>query len=245
MSTSFPVELDKDSAVPLYYQLQQSIIDLIDKGTLQPGQGIPSENVLSRRYNISPMTVRQAMTELAARGYVRRERGRGTFIAARQLTHSLERPVGFSEDMRARGVQPGSKVLLLEVVPAPEKVALESGIPTGMPLLRLRRLRFADDQPVGVHDSYLSDTGITLADFERMPSLYDLLAERGQRVTESDDCLEAASADRDTAELLDLAVGAPLLRVTRISRAAEGRFVEHVEALYRAELYQYRVHLRR
>lgn len=245
MTSSFPVELDKDSAVPLYYQLQRGIIDLIERGSLQPGQGIPSENALSRRYNISPMTVRQAMTELAARGYVRRERGRGTFIAARQLPHLLERPVGFSEDMRARNVHPGARVLQLELVPCPEKVALDSGIATGTPLLRLRRLRLADDQPVGVHDSYISDTSITLAEIERAESLYDLLTERGLRITESRDSLEAAAADRDTAEMLDLPVGAPLLRVTRVSWAADGHFVEHVEALYRAELYQYRVHLKR
>ncbi|MCA9906887.1 MAG: GntR family transcriptional regulator, partial [Anaerolineae bacterium] len=83
------IPVDKSSPVPLYYQLQQGIIRLIEADTLKPGDLLPSENELARRYSISPMTVRQAMAELVNAGYVRRERGRGTFVAKRQMQHQL------------------------------------------------------------------------------------------------------------------------------------------------------------
>ncbi len=239
------VQLDKEIPVPLYFQLQTGIARLIDSGTLKPGECLPSENELARQYNISPMTVRQAMNELVTAGYIHRQRGRGTFVSARRMEHPLEQLVSFSEDIRARGLHPGSQILLFEPAPPPGDVMARVSLPPDSRLLRIKRVRFANDAPVGIHDAYLNNVTITPAELERNPSLYALLAEKGIQLGEGEDLIEAVAASREAAPLLRVKPGAPLLRTTRFSWDNRGQFVEYVVALYHADLYQYRTRLRR
>lgn len=239
------LQVDKDSPVPIYVQLYQGMTALIASGSLKPGDVLPSETDFSRHFSISPMTVRQAMTELVNQGYIRRERGRGTFVAPRQLDHPLDRMVSFSEDMQSRHLVPGAKVLVLEKMVVPVSIAAEVGLPGETPLLRLKRVRYANHEAVGIHDAYLHDVEITHADLKRTPSLYMLLAQRGIVLTEGVDTIDAVPASPEAAHLLGVKPDAPLLQTTRISWDGRGKFVEYVVAQYRADLYHYRIRLRR
>lgn len=242
---SFSLQIDKDSPVPIYFQLYQGMVTLIASGSLKPGDALPSETDLSRHFKISPMTVRQAMTELVNRGFIRRERGRGTFVAARHLDHPLDRLVSFTEDMQARRLIPGSRILLIEKVAAPADVIIAASLPVDATVLRLKRLRLANDEPVGLHNAYLYNVDITAEDLAQTPSLYSLLSQRGIVLARGTDVIEAVSADKEVAELLRIKPNAPLLRTTRLAWDDRGRFVEYVTALYRADLYQYRTQLSR
>lgn len=239
------IRIDKDSAVPIYFQLYEGMRSLIAAGSLKPGDALPSETDFARYFSISPMTVRQAMTELVKEGFINRQRGRGSFVAPRQLDHPLDRMVSFSEDMLARQVIPGSRVLLIEEVAAPLEIAAAADLPAGVSLLRLKRVRYANGEPVGIHDAYLHQVSLTEADLDKTPSLYMLLAQRGIVIAEGLDTIESVSAPKEAADLLGIRVNAPMLQTTRISWDEQGRFVEYVVALYRADLYHYRIRLRR
>ncbi|MBE0691248.1 MAG: GntR family transcriptional regulator [Anaerolineae bacterium] len=239
------IPVDKSSPVPLYYQLQQGLIRLIEGEALKPDDLLPSENELARRHSISPMTVRQAMSELVNAGYVRRERGRGTYVAKRQMQHRLDQLVSFSEDMTARDLLPGGKVLILEQAPAPPEVVARIGLSPDTMMTRLKRVRYVNEQPVGIHDAYLHQVIFTSAELERVGSLYRLLEQKSVVLDEGDDMIGAVAASREAAELLHVKPGAPLLRTTRFAWDARGQFVEYVTALYRADLYEYQIHLKR
>ncbi|MEZ4666334.1 MAG: GntR family transcriptional regulator [Anaerolineae bacterium] len=241
----FAIEIRKDSPVPIYFQIQTGITALIESGILRPGECLPSENVLARRFNISPMTVRQAMTELVNYGYVYRQRGRGTFVATRRMEHPLERLVSFSEDMRSRGLSSSSQILYFENVIPPSEVDLRIHLPPDTRLTRIKRLRFADGKPVGIHDSYLHNVVISALELEKKHSLYALLAEKGTHLGEGEDMIEAVAASKEAAQLLNVKTGSPLLRTTRFAWDVHGQFVEYVVALYHANLYQYRTRLKR
>jgi GntR family transcriptional regulator len=240
-----PIEIQKDGPIPIYYQLQRGIMQLIESGAFKPGDSLPSETELSRAYSISPMTVRQAMSELVNRGYIHRIRGRGTFVSPRPLEHPLDQLVGFSEDMRARHMTPGARILLLEPTTPPAELIEQAGLAADAPMTRIKRVRFVGDEPVGVHDAYLHQIVIAEADLARTPSLYQLLGQMGITLGEGTDKIEAVPAGKETAELLRVRAGAPLLRTTRLAWSTTGQFVEYVVALYRADLYQYRVRLKR
>jgi GntR family transcriptional regulator len=242
---SLAIEIDKDSPIPIYFQLERALIALIASGTLQPGDLLPSENDLSRRFHISPMTARQAMSQLAQQGYVRRERGRGTFVAPRYLEHNLDQMIGFSEDMQRRQLVPGARLLLLETVPAPPAVVAGGHLPPGTPMTRLKRLRLVNETPVGIHDAYLHNITLSRADLDVTPSLYALLAGRGMLLSEGVDKIEAVEAEREASELLHVKLGAAMLQTTRLSWDTRGAFVEYVVALYRADLYHYQIRLHR
>lgn len=242
---NLPIEMDKKSPVPIYFQIKQSIEKLIESGELAPGQALPSENELSRLLHISPMTVRRAMSELVNEGYIHRERGRGTFVSTRRLQHQLEHLSSFTEDMKARGMKPSSQILLLERVAAPPTLRERFDLPPDAWMTRIKRLRLADQMPVGLHCSYLNGIELSAEELERSESLYTLLEAKGIVLAEGEESIEAVAADVETSRLLGVPEGAPLLQATRTSWDQSGTVVEYVVAQYHADLYRYTIRLKR
>jgi GntR family transcriptional regulator len=237
--------LDKTSPVPIYHQIKEGVIRLIDDGVVKPGDLLPSENELSNAYQISPMTVRQAMKALVDEGYVQRERGRGTFVLQRPMRHQLSGLIGFSEDMQASQMQPGGTILEFDLVPPPTALLQRIPMASDIQLRRIKRVRFANEMPVGIHDSYLQGIDITREELEAEGSLYRLLDAKGMILDEGEEILEATVASAEEAQLLNVSTGFPLLRATRLTWDKDGNFVEFVVALYHADLYQYVIRLKR
>ncbi len=239
------LDIDRKRPLPIYHQLRQAIEDLITDGQLAPGDTLPSENEFSKAYRISPMTVRQAMNELVNSGYIHRERGRGTFVSIRRFDHQLERLLSFSEDMEARNLTPTAKILHFEQTPPPNIVLEKTALTANDLLLRIQRVRYADGQAVGVHDSYLHNVNISQDELESKQSLYQLLEQHNIYLYEGNKTIEAVSATRELAELLHVDMNVPLLKTTQFSWGREAEFIEFVEAYYHADLYQYTIQLRR
>jgi len=239
------LSIDRESPVPIYHQLSRELKNLILAGELAPNERIPSQNEFSKWFDISPMTVRQAMMEVENEGFIYRIRGRGTYVAPRYLEHTLERLVSFSEDMRERQLTPGSRILVFETIEAPADVARGLVLEDGAFVLRVMRLRFANDEPVGLHDAYLAGVDFTQEELEQHESLYQLLSEKGVILTEGDDIIEAIEADEPMSELLNVKPGSALLQLTRCSRDSNGRTVEYIKAVYRSDFYRYAIRLKR
>jgi|YNPMSStandDraft_2_1061718.scaffolds.fasta_scaffold01332_10 GntR family transcriptional regulator len=237
--------IHRDSAIPIYRQISAAILKAIQNGDLKPNQQLPSENEFAHRFGIVPMTVRQAMNELARAGYIYRVRGRGTYVAPRFLEHTLERMLSFSEDMHARNLIPGSRILQFERAHPSLFICHVLRLNEGETAIHIRRLRLANDQPVGVHNAWIARIEFSQAELEAVGSLYQLLARKEVFLSEGDDLIEAVEADEELSNLLDVRTGAALLRVTRTARDQKGHPIEFVEATYRADLYRYAVHLRR
>lgn len=239
------LKIDRNSPVPIYHQLRQGIEHLIDAGQLEPGDVLPSENEFSKAYSISPMTVRQAMSELVNDGYIHRQRGRGTFVSSRRMTHQLDRLMSFSEDMSCRNLTPGSRVLVFEETFPPSVVIRHSNLRSDDRVLRIQRIRLADEQPVGIHDTYLHNVSIARHELEDSQSLYQILESKGIELNEGVKTIEAVAATDEVASMLGVATGSPLLQTTQFSWDRAGNFVEFVIAHYHPDLYQYTIQLRR
>ncbi len=239
------IRVNKHSSTPIYRQIEAQIEQRIQDGSWPPGTLLPSETTLAASMGISVMTVRQAMSHLVNKGLIYREKGRGTFVSPLPLVHPLQRLNSFSEDMQVRGLRPSSQLLVFESCPAPEFVAAQLGCPPGQTLLHIKRLRLADDRPVGVHDAYLTRLDIDLPDLNKVGSLYRLLEQRGVDLVEAEEHLDAIAADVELAGLLKVPKGAPLLQLMRISWDRQHVPTEVVQAIYRANFYRYTVRLHR
>jgi GntR family transcriptional regulator len=239
------IQISKNTSIPIYQQLESQLESLIVNGTWRLRDPLPSETLLAHTLGISVMTVRQAMAQLVNKGLIYREKGRGTFITPQPLEHHLQRLESFSEDMRARSLQAASRILAFEVTPAPEKIAQTLAQEAGSPILHVKRLRLTEDHPVALHDAYVVRTDIERARLEEVGSLYAVLEEIGSALVEAEETLEAVVADGETAALLGIQRGDPLLMVTRLSSDREHQPVELVTALYRADFYRYTVRLHR
>ncbi|QYJ16830.1 HTH-type transcriptional repressor NagR [Rubrobacter xylanophilus DSM 9941] len=232
--------IDTESPVPKYYQLKEIIRDMIEKEELRAGQAIPSEREFCERYGISRMTARQAIMELVNEGLLYREQGRGTFVAEKKLQQEAARLTSFTQDMRDRGMRPSSRVLELEVEPAGPVVARMLGVDRGIRIVRLRRVRDADGEPMALETSHLLyevAKGVLEADLAA-GSLYEELGKVGVRMSRAEQSYEAGLVNEAEAEHLGVPAGSPALLIERITFDQNDRPFEYVKSTYRADRYR-------
>jgi GntR family transcriptional regulator len=220
--------------IPMYFRIQQDILEQIQMGTLKPGQQIPTEAELAQKYQVSRITAKRAMDELVHQGRAFRQQGRGTFVAQTRI-REISGFGSFSEDIKARGLIPGSRVLLIkELVPDSELQSLLH-LEKGEPAFQLKRLRLANGDPVAVETSYLPSRLFPGLDHEDLvnQSLYALMKEKFHIVpTWADAEIEARLATREEAELLNLETKKPVLAARRLTFAANYDVIESVYSIY-------------
>jgi GntR family transcriptional regulator len=238
----------KNGPVPRYHQLKEILRERIRLGEWKPGDLIPSERELSETYGISRMTARQAVTDLVNEGVFFREQGKGTFVSQNRITQQLLRLTGFTEDIRARGQRPSTRVLAAEMVPADETAADRLQIPAGTTICSLRRLRLADDEPLALEVSLLNFKGcegLVDEDLEQF-SLYQLLESKyGLSLAEAEQEIEAGLATPELAETLKIAEGSPVLFTRRTTYVERNRPIEYARSVYRGSKYTFYTHLKR
>jgi GntR family transcriptional regulator len=240
--------LDRHSVVPLYYQIQQRLLEQIRSGTLKAGEPVPSEQEIAARLGVSRMTARQALKSLCDVGLTYRERGKGTFVSANKLEKNIRQVLSFTEEMRARGMRANSKVLSFDTIPATEEIATALRIPLHETLIRLRRIRCAGSSPMGIESSHLPERLCPdlVRTFDPSASLYQALYERyGIQMAVADEVVEAALAGAQQARMLEIARGSPVFLFTRVSCVQSGQPVEYVKSTYRADRYKIRNRLTR
>jgi GntR family transcriptional regulator len=241
------VILDRNSAVPLYYQIHQQLLEQIQSGKLSPGRPIPSEHEISSRLGVSRMTARQAVKSLCDEGVAYSRPGLGTFVSGTKQEKTSTDLLSFTQEMRARGCRPGSRVLSFGTMAAEAEVAHALHLTPGAKVFCLRRVRLADSVPMGVENSFLPRTlypGL-LESFDPRRSLYQALAKRyGMRMMAADEVVEAALANAEQAKLLGIKQNAPVFRLSRVSYAQNGQPVEFVRSTYRGDRWKIVSHLR-
>ncbi len=208
--------------------------------SLPPGSELPSERELAERFGVARMTVRSEIDRLTAEGLTYRLQGRGTFVAQPRVAQALELS-SFTEDMRSRGMVPSSTVLAQEEVEAGDLVAARLELAPGNPVLRLDRVRVADDVAMAVEQAYLPIgpfEGIVDADFTEA-SLFELLSERwGVRLLNADQRAAAVVIEGEDAALLGVVAGQPGLRFETVTRDDAGTPVFYAVSLYRGDRYE-------
>ncbi|GLV58514.1 GntR family transcriptional regulator [Dictyobacter sp. S3.2.2.5] len=243
MSTVF-----RKGPLPRYYQLKEIMREKIRLGEWKPGDLIPSERELGEQYGISRMTARQAITELVNEGLFYREQGKGTFVSRHKITQQLLHLTGFTEDIRARGQRPGTKVLTAKMSPADETTAERLRIKTGQPIFYLQRLRLADEEPLAVEVSHLSFMGCEklLEEDLEQNSLYRLLETRyGLPLVEAEQEIEAGLFDEASAQLLKVPVNSAALFTRRTTYTERDIPIEYARAMYCGNKYTYYTNLKR
>jgi GntR family transcriptional regulator len=211
---------------------------------MAPGDRLPSERSLAQQYGVARATVTQAVEHLADKGLIYRVHGSGTFVAEPKQQTSLTL-TSFTEDMKARGMTPGSVVLAQDVVPASAVVARHLAVTSGAPVVHFERLRTADGEPMALERSYLPAKlfpGLEEADLTDA-SLYQLMEERWDvHVKVADQWGSVTRMDADEAGLLHVTAGQPALMFQRVTRDHRDTVIEYVRSLYRGDRYE--VHLR-
>jgi len=244
-----PVIIDPNNIIPKYYQLSNILRQKIEEGAWQPHEPIPSERQLEEQYNLSRPTIRQAIELLVRQGFLYRMHGRGTFVSPPKLQKGILELTSFSEDMRNRGLNPGQKFLEFGFTIPPVQIRKQLELPAEQKVLRIKRVRTGNGEPIGIQDSYLSlpaNQEITREELEQRGSIYAILQEKfGIFPSEADETLEVTLATAEEAMLLEIPEGSPLLLSQRTLYSQDRKAVEFVRILYRGDRYKYTVRLTR
>ncbi len=236
-STELPHQAITSGPVPKHAQLR-AILEELCTTQLGPGDLLPGERVLEETYGVSRITVRRAIGDLVAAGTLRRVRGKGTFVSPNPLVSKMQL-ASFSDEMRAQKVQASSKILLSARALAPQEVATFFNTDSTREHIHLRRLRLGDGEPYAIDDAwYNGELTPDLLENDVYNSVYTLLEENyGLPVTEADQTVTAVAADDQSATLLNVSPGSPLLHIVRFARSDEHP-VELCSSMYRTDRYR-------
>ena len=207
--------------MPLYQQIYDEIKNAIDHGVYAPGDKIPTEVELSAKYAVSRITVRRAIEDLSAVGFLVKRRGLGTFVCEPRMRRKLLQgglPQSFSDICRKSGRVPGAKLINREIVVARQDEREFFGLDEGDLVLHIQRLRTADEQPIFEENMclpYADSKELATCDLQGN-SIYELLNKcYGKKPVKNLKVLvEAVGASSERANRLQVSVSEPLLYIT-------------------------------
>jgi GntR family phosphonate transport system transcriptional regulator len=229
---------DTASGVALWRLVADGIERGIAAGTFAAGERLPGENEIAETYRVNRHTVRRALAALAERGFVRAERGSGTYVEAQRLAYPLRSRTRFSEIVGAGGREPRGQLLAASEEPATRHLAKQLNLKTDAPLVRIETLRLADRTPICVGTTWLAAERFPEAGriYERVRSMTKMLAHHGIRdYRRASTRVTAAIVDATDAVQLDLALGRPILVVDSTDVDADGRPLLTTHARFAAE----------
>ena len=243
------MDLATATMVPLYRQLKAHLEKLIDEGKIKPGERLPSEKELEDQFNISRITVRRALQELAAEEKIARFPGKGSFVLQPKI-EPLTALTSFSENMRSRGLNPSYQNTTIRLVKPPAKVAQFFQYFNDEKALNINRLLLADEIPMAIQEAYLpgeiyeAAPRLFVPEVMNVVSMYATLElQLGIKLQRAEEFVESSQATAAEAEQLAIKRGDLVLVITRQTRDERDRPIEFVKLVFRADRYRYRVEL--
>jgi GntR family transcriptional regulator len=229
---------------PLYAQIQALITTGLSRGEWRPGDAIPSEGDLAKRYGVSQGTVRKAIDAMAADNLLIRRQGKGTFVATHHEARAPFRFLRLTPDEQRDEVST-SRIVACRRLRAPAEIAHRLALMAGDPVVAIRRVMSFDGAPTVLDDIWLNGTVFRGLTMEKLSAyrgpLYGLFeTEFATPMTRAEERLRAVAADADAAALLDVDAGTPLLSAERVSMTYGDRPVELRRGLYVTDRHHYR-----
>jgi GntR family transcriptional regulator len=230
--------------VPLHHQVYLDLRAALDADEWRPGDRLPPERELARRYGTSLITVRRALGDLAREERIERTRGRGTFVLRPRIDRDLAGTLSFTAEMQTRGLDPETRLIAARPEFAGEAVAAALAIEPGAPTLYVERLRLAGGEPLLLEQVHLPAErfpGLLASDLE-FNSLYELLTERyGTDIARARETLEPILLHAREARLLGRPPRTPALLIESIASTADASPVELGRTYVRGDRTRYYV----
>lgn len=235
-------EINKNSPLPLYYQLKEIILKAIKEDEFTSGDRLPSERELAEYHNISRMTVKKAVDILVDNGYLYRKQGSGTFITDYRESYSISPLLSFSREMEKKNLNYSTKILDFKKTKNKE-VAVKMNLAPDTDLLSIERLRSIEDKPFLLEKSYLAlknFSNLKRSDLENS-SLYKLFKEKFKyKLKKAEAEVEAVIFNSEIAAKMQLKEATLGLYFEQYSQNQENEIIEYTSAYYRNDNYKFK-----
>lgn len=243
------VMINKNSPIPIYYQLEEEIKKKIQNEELGPGDALPSEREFAEEYQISRMTVRQAINNMVNEGLLYRQKGRGTYVADQKFEQDLSGLTSFSEDMRKREFVPSSELISIRTLNHTPLISEKLKLTADDLVYEFKRLRLADNEPIALETIYtpvkiigdIDEVDITKSFYQYLENKLNLTIDYGYQT------IEAALGNKEEIKYLKINKGEPILLMQRTSYLKDPNEtpIEFVKSAYRADKYKFNMYMKR
>ncbi|HLU24047.1 MAG TPA: GntR family transcriptional regulator [Bacillaceae bacterium] len=238
--------INKDSRLPLYYQLTDIIIEKIESGFYKEHDKLPSERELCEMYDVSRTTVRQTMQELEKENYIYKQHGKGTFVSPKVINQSLVQFYSFTEEMKKINKVPSTKVLDFKIIYPSSNIAKNMKIEESAQVYEITRLRYADNEPMMYETSYVPVhrfPNLTKDDLENNP-MYNIFRDHySATITRANESFKVTKPTDLEAERLHIQDGEPSLLIIRTTYEKD-LVIEYTVTIARGDKFTYTVELK-
>ncbi|MBP2100242.1 GntR family transcriptional regulator [Enterococcus rivorum] len=222
------------SNLPIYIQIHDKIKEDIEKGVWTIGDRLPSERELAIHFNVSRMTLRQAIQTLADEGILERKIGSGTYVARKKVQEKMTGTTSFTDIMISQNKQPSSRTVSYFVAKPSSSEMEKLSLKENEYILRMERIRFADGIPICFEVASIPYSLIDqYSKSEISNSLYKTLEEKGgNKIGHANQTISAMLASEQIAEYLEVKRGDAILRLSQLSYFEDGTPFEYVRTQY-------------
>jgi GntR family transcriptional regulator len=235
--------INPHNPLPLYAQVKDALQREIEE-YMTPGQNLPIEPELEKRFGVSRVTIRRALEELESDGLIIRKQGRGTFVREPKITQELTHLISWGETIRRTGLEPQTTGTEIDLIEPTQELSAGLELLPGTKLVRIRRLRCASGEPICIMTNYLPQGLIPGLEASGLikDSIYETMAHNNLKPVRAFDTVEARGATTWEAAQLQVAADFPLLQVTRLVYDSAGQPLYLAVITNRSDKYVYTVH---
>lgn len=229
----------QEAKVPKYQLIENDILEKITSGVYSPGEAIPSEAELVELYKCSRVTVRQALGNLAYKGFIHKKQGSGAFVSKSRTIQRNPFIKGFTEDMEDKGKRVTSKVNVFSVIVADKQIASLLEIKENDLVYYIERTRYADKDALLFEKTYMSvDLHPNMSIGILRASKYKYAEENGLNIEYASQHITPIFASEHIADELKISTKQPMLKVANITYLEDGKVFDYTELYLHPELYQ-------
>lgn len=236
------------SPVPLYSQLKEILRTRILDGTYPPLSRMPSEAELGKAFEVSRITVRQALGDLQKEGLIFKIHGKGTFVAKPKAFQNVSTLQGLGESMTQRGYEVINRLRSFKTVPANAQVAARLKVAEGENVVQIKRARLVNRELVSLEITWLPEAvgkRLEKADLVSRDIFLILENDCALPLGHADLAIDAILADAELARALEVEEGSPVMRIERLTHTADGAPLDYEHLYYRGDAFQYRLRIDR
>ncbi len=226
--------------VPAYIRIHDAVKKQIDDGFWEIGQRLPSERDLADDYEVSRMTLRQAITLLVEEGILERRVGSGTYVASHRVQEKMRGTTSFTEIVRSQGKTPSSQVVSYQRKPANETEIQQLQLKPSDYVVRMERVRYADNMPLVFEVASIPEK--LIREFKRediTEHFFQTLTDNGYEIGKSQQTIYAKNASERVANYLKVPKNHAVLALTQVSYFIDGRPFEYVHSQYVGDRFEF------
>ncbi|PAB01696.1 GntR family transcriptional regulator [Enterococcus canintestini] len=235
--------LDANAQLPLYKQLKEVIKTKINTGEYTENKRIPTEPEFIKNYGVSRITVRKAIEELVAEGYLVKKQGKGTFISGHKVLRKIEYVTGFSDSGKSSQLKTTSSLLKEEILSANQELAEKLEIPVGAKVLYTQRKRLGNGTPLLLENNYFDYARFAFLQEEDLTgSLYEILRKHDiLPINPGETTLEIVTADDFMAKTMAVAIGTPFFYMQTVVKDQNMRPIHFGKQFYLGDAYTFSI----